>query len=81
MLESNTSHAMYVCICQQVTESQIRQLCRERGGKASASDLREQFGLGLECGKCSSHARSILREYQQSVHQPENYDPRLAIAV
>ena len=67
---------MYVCICRQITESQIRDLCRESDG-ASLSDLRKQLGVGLDCGKCGSHARSILRDY----HQSATFNPALATAI
>ena len=66
---------MYVCICRQITENQIRELCQESGA-ASLSQVREQLGVGLDCGKCGNHARSILREYRQSA----SFNPSLATA-
>ncbi len=68
---------MYVCICRQITEDQIRDLCHSTGGNASFADVRSQLGVGLECGKCGNHARSVLREYRQSA----NFDPSLATAI
>ncbi len=68
---------MYVCICRQVTEDQIRDLCRDSGGGTSLSDVRRQLGVGLDCGKCGNHARGILREY----HRSAKFDPNLATAV
>ena len=68
---------MYVCICRQITESKIREVCRKGDGATSLSDLRKQLGVGVECGKCSSHARAVLREY----HQSTSFDPSLATAI
>ncbi len=68
---------MYVCICRQITEDQIRDLCRKSGGAANFADMRRQLGVSLDCGKCGSHARSILREY----HRSAAFDPALATAV
>ncbi len=69
---------MYVCICRQITEEQIRDVCRD-SGDASLSDVRRQLGLGLDCGKCGNHARSVLREYRQSASF--NPSPATTIAV
>ena len=55
---------MYVCICRQVTDSQIRETCK--GGCESFSDLREQLGVASECGRCSKLARSIVKEFGRS---------------
>ena len=67
---------MYVCICRQITEDQIRDLCRDSGA-TSFSEVRNQLGVGLDCGKCGNHARSVLREY----HQSATFDPTLATAI
>jgi len=52
---------MYVCICRQITDSQIRDVCRE--GTSCLSDLRDKLGVASECGKCGKHARSIVNEF------------------
>ena len=51
---------MYVCICRQVTDHQIRNLCRE--GADSMADIRNRLGVGSQCGKCSKLARRIVQE-------------------
>lgn len=53
--------SMYVCICRQVTDSQIKESCR--GGCGSFSDLKSQLGVASECGRCSKLARSIVKEF------------------
>ena len=67
---------MYVCICRQITENQIRDLCRDNGA-TSFAEVRNQLGVGIDCGKCGNHARSVLREY----HQSAAFDPTLATAI
>jgi bacterioferritin-associated ferredoxin len=51
---------MYVCIFQQITESQIRQRCQ--AGQVSMSDLRSELGLASDCGRCGKYARQIISE-------------------
>jgi len=52
---------MYVCICRQITDHQIREACR--GGDAKLADIRAKLGVASECGKCGRHARSIISEF------------------
>ena len=51
---------MYVCICRQITDHQIRELCQTTG--AGLAEVRAALGLASECGKCGSLARSIITE-------------------
>ena len=51
---------MYVCLCKAVTDKQITQAVGN--GAASVRDLRQQFGLGSQCGKCTCVARDVLDE-------------------
>lgn len=53
---------MYVCICRQITDSQIREACRE--GSSRMAEIREKLGVASECGKCGRHAMSILSEFK-----------------
>ncbi len=55
---------MYVCICRQITDNQIREECMQ--GTNRIADLREKLGLATECGKCCKHAKSIVNEFQNS---------------
>lgn len=54
---------MYVCICQAVTDSQIRHAAQ--AGATTLKDLRRDLGVTAECGRCASCARQCLREVQQ----------------
>jgi bacterioferritin-associated ferredoxin len=51
---------MYVCVCQAVTDRQIRQAAA--GGARTLDDLRRELGVARECGQCASYARECLRE-------------------
>ncbi|TVP59688.1 MAG: (2Fe-2S)-binding protein [Halomonadaceae bacterium] len=57
---------MYVCLCEAVTDHQIRALAQE--GCTSMRQLGEQTGAGRCCGRCVPMARGILREYQESLN-------------
>lgn len=52
--------AMYVCICNAVTEREIRQAVGL--GATTLHELREVLGVAGDCGKCGPCVRSILRE-------------------
>ena len=51
---------MYVCICANVTDRQIRQAVRE--GASSMDDLAVRLGVGAGCGCCREVARDMLDE-------------------
>lgn len=50
---------MYVCVCNAVTDSQIRQAVEQ--GARSLRDLREGLGVGTCCGRCAPCASGLLR--------------------
>lgn len=52
---------MYVCICRQITDRQIREQCQK--GSSRLAELRDALGVASECGKCGQHARSIVSEF------------------
>ncbi len=51
---------MYVCVCQAVTDGQIREAAT--GGARTLRDLRRELGIARECGSCAACARDCLRE-------------------
>jgi bacterioferritin-associated ferredoxin len=55
---------MYVCICRQITDNQIRDLCRD--GVSTMTDLRAKLGVASECGKCGKLAQTIVKEFTRS---------------
>ncbi|MCB1670452.1 MAG: (2Fe-2S)-binding protein [Gammaproteobacteria bacterium] len=56
---------MYVCICRQITDQQIRDVCRDGGVKLA--DVRARLGVASECGKCGQYARTIISEFNKPV--------------
>jgi bacterioferritin-associated ferredoxin len=51
---------MYVCICNAVTEREVRDCVR--GGVCSVDELSMQLGVGAGCGRCRPSAEELLRE-------------------
>lgn len=51
---------MYVCLCQGVTDSQIKEAIYE--GCCSYREVRETLSVGTQCGKCACFAKQIVRE-------------------
>lgn len=51
---------MYVCVCQAVTDRQIREAAES--GARTLKDLRRDLGVTLDCGRCAGCARACLAE-------------------
>ena len=51
---------MYVCICNSVTESDIRAAVRE--GVLNQKELALKTGCSTDCGCCADFAREVLNE-------------------
>jgi len=56
---------MYICLCQGVTDHQIRQAARQ--GCANFRELRGTLGVAMQCGKCARSAKQLLRETQREI--------------
>ncbi|GAB2507320.1 (2Fe-2S)-binding protein [Lysobacter humi (ex Lee et al. 2017)] len=54
--------AMYVCICNGVTDRQIRQAAE--AGCRTMSELTMRTGAGATCGSCVEMATALLDEVQ-----------------
>lgn len=59
---------MYVCVCQAVTERQIREAAQ--GGARTLQDLRRDLGVTRDCGRCASCAHECLREANAGNRKP-----------
>ena len=51
---------MYVCLCNQVTDRQIREAARS--GCRRLEDLRGRLGVASCCGSCADLAEELLEE-------------------
>ncbi len=70
---------MYVCICNAITDQQIRDAAEAGAGDLWA--LQSQLGVGSQCGSCKDSAAEILSELrsdnarQGKLAQPALYQP------
>jgi len=55
---------MYVCVCNAVTDAQIRACARN--GARTLAELRQRLGIATGCCRCASVARALLREHRES---------------
>jgi bacterioferritin-associated ferredoxin len=51
---------VYICICNAVTEGQVRECAR--GGTCSLEELANALGVGAGCGRCRDCAAQVLAE-------------------
>jgi bacterioferritin-associated ferredoxin len=61
---------LYVCLCNAVTEKQIREAVCD--GAASVCDLSARLGVATGCGCCRTSAAEVLDEALQIGNLPEN---------
>jgi len=57
---------MYICLCNAITEREIRG-CVEEGAR-TMRELESCLGVGATCGKCKPAAREILNDSRSSSH-------------
>ncbi len=70
---------MYVCLCKGITDSDIEAAVSE--GCHSVRDLKKCFGLGTQCGRCTSHARDVLHDTIHNNFQPVEIHPAAHIDI
>jgi bacterioferritin-associated ferredoxin len=49
---------MYVCVCNAVTDRQIR--AQSQGSHRTVADIYRALGIKLQCGKCVRTVKTIL---------------------
>ena len=69
---------MYVCICNAITDAQIREAAES--GVRDLWDLQAALGVAGNCGSCRDAAADILREARQQRKraEPQVYVPAMA---
>lgn len=71
---------MYVCICNAVTDKQIRQAAED--GVTDLWSLERKLGVAAGCGSCREMASEILAEHRnedsRQIAQPVVYTPSVA---
>ncbi|WP_321393289.1 hypothetical protein [Emcibacter sp.] len=53
---------MYICICNALKESTVRQAARNCTPDIHVSDLYESMGVEPKCGQCLCRAQDVLEE-------------------
>lgn len=72
---------MYVCVCQAVTDHEIRD--EVRAGAHTMKDLQQRLGVAQNCGQCAPCAHEILAETLQDIQRESvlaSVAPAFAIA-
>lgn len=64
---------MYVCICNSVTDKQIRRAAAK--GVDNLYELRESLGVASCCGSCAGDAQEILDASADRCAGPTVYNP------
>ena len=67
---SHRASTMYICICNAVTDSAIRQAVIE--GARSLRDLSARTGCSTQCGRCVPTAREVLDAALAEVGSPKS---------
>jgi bacterioferritin-associated ferredoxin len=68
---------MYVCICNAITDKQIRGAAE--AGVKDLWALQAELGVASGCGSCKEVASKILAEYRDTpAPQPQVYVPAIA---
>jgi bacterioferritin-associated ferredoxin len=69
---------MYVCICNAITDKQIREAAK--AGVTDLWGLQARLGVATNCGSCKEMASEILRENRpaKSRAAPQSYNPSMA---
>jgi bacterioferritin-associated ferredoxin len=60
---------MIVCVCNNVSDRQIRKAVD--AGMDSMLEMRLQLQVGTDCGKCHSCAKRVLRESLEDARQEQ----------
>ncbi len=69
---------MYICVCNAITDKQIRKAAAD--GARDIWQLQRELGVATGCGSCKESATEILRESRkrQRAAEPRIYQPALA---
>ena len=59
-LETIKLPAMFVCLCNPVTDSQIRVCATD--GCSSFREMAAKLGVAQQCGRCACHAKEVFNE-------------------
>ena len=61
MVDGSPEQFMYVCVCNAVTDRDIREAVD--GGATTLGDVQACLPVGACCGRCQNTAQSVVEEY------------------
>ena len=61
---------MYICICNGITDRQIREAVKD--GAHSLGCLQSRLGVATQCGKCAHTAGACMREESRVSREQES---------
>ena len=64
---------MYICICQAITDGQIRKAAES--GVQTVDELRDTLGVASCCGSCAEDAAEVLATHAPRKAGPAVYRP------
>jgi bacterioferritin-associated ferredoxin len=64
---------MYICICEGITESQIREAIQ--GGAHTVDALTRRLGIGVQCGTCTCATQWLLEEVHEEMGERRGRAP------
>ena len=67
---------MFVCICKQVTDGQIKEAVTN--GACSFKDVQSELGVATQCGECKNHARQCMRDCRNQCENTLLSNPSLS---
>ena len=67
---------MYVCLCNSITDREIRRAAKN--GAGNLYELQQSLGVATNCGTCAQMAEEILRDEIGKQAGPSIYVPALA---
>ncbi len=74
---------MFVCLCHNVTDGDIRRTMREKG-LSTLREVREELGVASQCGRCARCARQVIAEelaFQRSAEHGASAGSRACIPI
>ncbi len=55
---------MYVCVCNGVTDKEIRKAVAR--GAGTLQELHDRLGVASQCGSCAEHAMSLIEDHSDA---------------
>ncbi|MGI9213191.1 MAG: (2Fe-2S)-binding protein [Methylococcaceae bacterium] len=60
---------MYICICSQVTDGQVKATVKEKG-MTRVQEVCRELGICNQCGKCANEVRRLVVDCQEPLQTP-----------